>query len=1174
MAGIVARNGRILASAPILAMVALLGVTNPSAAVAAGSPAAVVPDSGQSASVAAEANALGAARRSGTSVEVAGSRSESARAIATPQGTLVHESYPVPRWTTGADGRWREIDTNLRVGEFGAVTPIATLAPVRFSSGGSDPVVTVPLPGGQLSLSWPDALPAPRVVGDTAVYESVYDGVDLHMRALVDGFTWVVVVHSAEAADNPALQRLTFGLSASGVEVRGRSDGGFEAVDSGGAPLLSAGSALMWDSAGLPPAARGAEPAARSDDLNAVTRVMPDLSTKAELPATVTDSTLEIVPDLGLLRGPETIYPVIIDPSVTINKARWGYANSGNENRNDGVARVGEDPEGSGVSRSFFAFTVSSLHGKQIQSVNFATEMTHSHSCSPTPVNLWRTASLASPGRHSWSGPGLAAHLMERSGNAHKPSPFGGPGCSDDPQPNMYLEFVNGDLRTDLTSFVGNGYSNYSVALTARKSNGTGESTQSWWKKFDPAKTKLSVVYNTPPSTPTAAQLATHSDHTAPANACVTGTGRPAIRSTTPWLKAVLTDPDGSAGGTLAGSFALQKWNGTDWAAVAGWPKTSAKVAPGAKAEMRVPAVVEGDRYRWQVRTTDASNSNSNWSPWCEFDIDETPPQVTPTVASEDGIYLESPPGGDNQDLRGGIGQTGQFTFGANGETDVYSYVYQVAGGPELTVTTGSPGGSATVWATPSRIGENVLTVRSRDQAGNRSDPYDYVFLVGEATAPTASWLMNEGQLLALNTTPPGGPGLSLSNPVALWDEGRVTGEHGEKGQDYAVIFDGINDYAVTSDFVIHTDRSFSISAWVRPGVLGGQSRAVVSQQGENRSVFELSYESSRQRWCLLTYLTDAVGAPAAATPACSTSAPKMGVWAHLTGVYDAGAGGQTSLYVNGVLEGSGVSSTMWAGEGGINIGSGWNGASSSLFNGAIDDVRVWQRVVDSELDIKPLLEPVLVGQWEMEDFDEEAPRLSSDESGYNRHAALADSPATEWCDGYGHSIGVCLRQADGLASTAARALNTRDSYTVSAWVKPTALGYYPSILSQCGIQRCAFYLQARNDPPVWAIVLPSADQVEPAPAYHVASAPTPAVPETWVHLAAVHDATRAELRLYVDGQLAAVRTGLPAMWQANGPLRIGRADTGDSVAGAVDRVRVWQGALTDGQIAALWAEP
>ena len=339
------------------------------------------------------------------------------------------------------------------------------------------------------------------------------------------------------------------------------------------------------------------------------------------------------------------------------------------------MARVGRDPEGSGTYRSYFSFKLTSLSGKTIRSAKFLTEMTHSWDCGNTPVNLWRTADMATTGKQTWSGPSFSKWLEKRSGHAHKPST--GEGCPDDPQPDQPMEFASPNVTADISA--NRGQEIYTLALSTRESDGTSESTSNWWKKFDPVQTKLTVEYNTNPNTPTAAQLSTHAGYTAPGQACVTGTSRPAVRSDFPWLKATVSDPDGSGGGSLSGVFTLQKLVGGTWTNVSGWPKTDSGVAPGAKAELQLSAkTVNGEIYRWQVQTKDTLGGSSTASPWCEFSVDYSAPEATPGVVAADGLYLESPPRGTNQDLRGSVGYTGRFTFSANGAADVYDYVYQM----------------------------------------------------------------------------------------------------------------------------------------------------------------------------------------------------------------------------------------------------------------------------------------------------------------------------------------------------------------------------------------------------------------------------------------------------------------------------------------------------------------
>jgi hypothetical protein len=98
--------------------------------------------------------------------------------------------------------------------------------------------------------------------------------------------------------------------------------------------------------------------------------------------------------------------------------------------------------------------------------------------------------------------------------------------------------------------------------------------------------------------------------------------------------------------------------------------------------------------------------------------------------------------------------------------------------------------------------------------------------------------------------------------------------------------------------------------------------------------------------------------------------------------------------------------------------------------------------------------------------------------------------------------------------------------------------------------------------------MMPASDSGDAADV--VAASPLPPALNTWTHLAAVYDPDAQQLRLYVDGVLMALTT-YSGGWQANGPLRIGRARWGGFLVdwwnGSIDDVRVYQGALTDDEI-------
>ncbi|WP_191971244.1 LamG domain-containing protein [Micromonospora aurantiaca (nom. illeg.)] len=1120
-----------------------------------------------------EVDALAQARKLNMSVEVTSLKSESSRVLATPDGSLRLESYAEPQWTRTRGGPWRKIDTRLERRADGSLAPVATLADVSFTAGGSGPAIRMPVAGGQVSLSWPGDLPPPSLDGDTAVYASVLPEVDLRLRALRDGFTWALIVRSAQAAANPALNELRFAMRTDGaLAKRSRPGGGFEVVDGGGKPVLSAGSAVMWDSTGVARAAQSAKSRTPTDfevrERRDALRVMPDRARKAEISTTVQGDDLVIRPDRSLLRGKTTVYPVVIDPWSTIEKTRWGYSSTNNATRDDGVARVGKDPDGSGTYRSYFSFRLTSLSGKTIRSAKFLTEMTHSYACDSTPVNLWRTADMATTGKQAWSGPSFSKWLEERSAHAHKPST--GAGCEDDPQPDKPMEFAGPNVAADITA--NRGQEIYTLALSTRQSDGSSEATSEWWKKFDPVMTKLTVEYNTNPNTPTAAQLSTHAGYTAPAQSCTTGTSRPAVRSDFPWLKATLSDPDGSGGGSLSGVFTLQKLVGTAWTGVSGWPKTDSGVAPGAKAELQLSTkTVNGELYRWQVLTKDTLGGASDASPWCEFSIDYSPPASIPTVAAADGLYPEAPPRGTDLDPHGAPGYSGKFTFSANGAPDVYDFVYQVNGGPEMTVRANQLGGSATVWITPTVRLENVLTVYSRDQAGNPSASYDYVFYAGDPSAPVAHWAIDEGQGTTLANQIDGAAAATLSSSPK-WVDSRVLGTHEYRGKDWAVELDGVDDRAATAGAVIDTARSFSFAAWVRADTIGG---VVVAQAGANKSPFELQYFPTKQRWCFTSYTSDTANASATPSPACSPDPVQVGAWVHLAGVYDAGSSNQLSLYVNGVRRGTGViSAPAWTATGPLLIGVGRNGSPVGWVRGAISEVRVWNRAIDPDIDLVELVRPVRVGQWDMEDDDQEEPRQAGDSSGYQHPLTLTASPSARWtADGF-DSMGLQFDGVSGASQTDGPVLRTDQSYTVSAWARYTGGAGARTVIAQDGTTVSSSFLSCRSDATgtKWSVMTRSSDSTSGSPFYVIGS---DCVLNQWTHLVAVQDVTTKTVSLYVNGILVKQSAQTYAPWHGAGSLAIGRGlwrTPADYFSGQIDSVKVWQGALNAAEVQAVFA--
>ena len=172
----------------------------------------------------------------------------------------------------------------------------------------------------------------------------------------------------------------------------------------------------------------------------------------------------------------------------------------------------------------------------------------------------------------------------------------------------------------------------------------------------------------------------------------------------------------------------------------------------------------------------------------------------------------------------------------------------------------------------------------------------------------------------------------------------------GEGRRGGGVALDGSDDSAATTGPVLRTDRSYTVSAWVRldrkdPGL----ARTAISQDGQEKSAFLLGYRGDSGRWSMLVTNTD-VGYDQHAVAAAggASNAPVEGQWTHLTAVQDMAAR-ELRIYVAGRQAGEArfmPNFRPWHGSGPLRIGRAkWAGGATDNWPGAIDDVRVFTGV-------------------------------------------------------------------------------------------------------------------------------------------------------------------------------------------------------------------------------------
>ncbi|MEU7254176.1 LamG-like jellyroll fold domain-containing protein, partial [Streptomyces sp. NPDC045251] len=116
---------------------------------------------------------------------------------------------------------------------------------------------------------------------------------------------------------------------------------------------------------------------------------------------------------------------------------------------------------------------------------------------------------------------------------------------------------------------------------------------------------------------------------------------------------------------------------------------------------------------------------------------------------------------------------------------------------------------------------------------------------------------------------------------------------------------------------------------------------------------------------------------------------------------------------------------------------------------------------------------------------------------------------------------GLTLNGTTGYAATSTPVVDTRASYTVSAWamLKP-GVARNQTVLGQDGGFYSGFYLTYREEDKTWTLSTSPRDATDGNISEQKVTATQPAARGVWTHLAAVYDAPKKQISLYVNGRL------------------------------------------------------
>ncbi|MEH0549590.1 LamG-like jellyroll fold domain-containing protein [Streptomyces sp. B21-101] len=1044
------------------------------------------------------ATASARAQASGEPVEVTADRTEYSITKANPDGTFTLTQSASPQRVHADDGSWDPVDTTLVRRPDGTVGPKSTVVNLSFSGGGNDAIVKLGSERGTLRLNWPGRLPEPRLDGAKAVYAEVIEGVDLELTATAEGYREVLVVKSAEAAADSALERIQLPVSSPDLQVLPGAGGGVRAVDGNGNTVFHGPTGQMWDSSGET-AEKGMSSASNksgdgtSTQLTAVTRLgsgtrtakvtdtalstaeMPDPveygtqprsgDVSTVMPVTVTDDAVAVKPDLALLRGKDTVYPVRIDPSVGLSVSERTVLSSDGDkfwqfNGDYGVGRCSvSGPYYCGnnyTNRMYFQFAPSKLSGKNVLDATFRAYETWSFSCSPHWVDLVRTDNISEGTR--WPGPKLLDLMGDQNISAGR-----GNQCNPD-QPDRWVEFNDNSAESDenLTSTV-RSYADGKISRLTLALKAKDESDPDAWKRFDD-NAVLQVIYTVQPGVPTSVGVIPGDGTTA---YCKTSSSDPLIVTRLdPMLQARtqarVTPRTTDEKGSLQAQFAVERGDDAAWHQVWTGNRPDAGWDPDETLEkLRLSKGADGGLYRLRSRTRShwtwggkPGDLYSPYSSWCYFKIDSTAPKA-PTV-STGTPYTQCT--ANLCDGQGGPGVPGSFTFTPNtADKDITGYRWRLltTSAKDTKEVTGPT--AAVTDVTPSLAGTQVLSVEAKDVRNRWGTPAEFLFKVAPAMGPTGTWhfddVLSKPDVRTARDTATEG----IRHDATLYTSGVEWSNRGRRGpNDYSLWLNDTSDttaragYAATDTPAVNSQDSFTLSAWVNL-VDTTKDQVVMAAPGTNASAFTLYYSATDKKWVFQRTAADVKDTPVYVRSLSDAPNPPTKVWTHLAAVFDTKkdmdkTNDTIQVFVNGRPQGkpvvlSAVSGAYqpWFANGGLMFGRSLSGGLyGGNFRGGLDEINVWQRVLTSDeiADESQLLQDgvpatELVAHWNTESS---VGTQIQETSGYRLpNLTVSGSGARVDADGATGGNALVMDGVSGYATLAGTVVDESGSFTVSA---------------------------------------------------------------------------------------------------------------------------------------------
>ncbi|WP_433534555.1 DNRLRE domain-containing protein [Micromonospora sp. CA-249363] len=1025
-----------------------------------------------------ETSAMALAYKSRKPVLVTGLTSPTTLVWAQPSGTFRAEMQSAPVRVATPEGGWTDVDLTLERRADGSVAPKAHGYGLWLSgrrSADTDALVRVGDGAQRTTLGWPGALPEPQLEGARAVYPNVEPDVDLIVVATSTGFRYSFLVRTANAAAALSTVAMPWSVGDDERRVAGLTDTSPDETS------VTVSQGEMWDAR----VSQGGEPLHRADV--AVSTEVVDGRTN-----------LVLTTDDAFYKDPNLTFPVTIDPSVNLRPGFDGYVQntiantdkSGDDELRLGYSDDADEGCASGcLARSFLSFYGLDTYAKAtVVSAELFLWNSHSWQCAAAEWQTWRVDAVGSSVR--W---GSQPAWRELDGKSTGTKGYNS-SCAD----GQVSASVTKTFQTSLSG----GYSTANVGLRA-----SSESNHSGWKKFNSSESSsgkpyVVMEYNRTPNVPTALAV----------DSCYSACRSPAVvRSGRPNLSAVVSDPDG---GVLRAEYEVYDNAKTTLKAKSGTTVTG--VTSGSARPWRVVPVsgtsLPDGTYHFRVRGCDTRVCGA-YSGWFTFTVNTQDPSL-PTVTGTP--YTELSTGTWN----GGPGQSGTFTFGPNGGSDVQEFIYSLNSADSVTV----PAGTA----------QSQMLTANQQQVS--TDLTGFQGLNADITRDTTRG-HNSSQSLKMTPATSG-----TSN-------GPLGGTFAALGGDYGAMRLGMQPgkrYQITGWIYVPAATGLGVSGTI--GSVQGLRIVAVYKVGSIYVEVPSAKASIVDGWQQLSLV---MSVPVGATEA-------------FVRLFNGFPTGQTSkaVYWDDLslreVTGTTTAQAITPTRDGVNVLS----VQSRNSAGATSDPRVYQFLVTPSS-----------GAWAWS-FDQD-PAGSSPSMPATFPAAHSASGVSPLVPGRVGDGAVTL-DGTGDLTTTSPVLNTTYSagFTVAAWVRLTDLTAPRTAVAQLGSSTAMFRLGYRNDVDLdgdavtdqaWCFTVARTDSASPEQSQ--ACTTDYVVEGDWVSLVGILDMPTGTIRLAVNGTAAIggseVSTPLSGAWSATGAYTMGRAaGTSERWVGDLDHIyaaqRVW----------------